>query len=132
MDPVVFDRYCIVWYGIAWYCIVWYGIAWYCIILYNIAFCHNETDPVVFDRNTEKPVYGVHLEQAAMIQVGIQIKMQIQLQMQIQIQRQIQMQKQTQVAGCTGRVVVHDFWQYDSYDTFGLEAYMIDKTKCDL
>ena len=36
-----------------------------------------------------------------------------------------------QVAGCTGRVVVHDFWQYDSYDTFGLEAYMIDKTKCD-
>jgi len=64
---------------------------------------HNAMDPVVFDRNTEKPVYGVHLEQAAMIQV----------------------------AGCTGRVVVHDFWQYDSYDTFGLEAYMIDKTKCD-
>ena len=31
---------------------------------------HNAMDPVVFDRNTEKPVYGVHLEQAAMIQVG--------------------------------------------------------------
>ena len=30
---------------------------------------HNAMDPVVFDRNTEKPVYGVHLEQAAMIQV---------------------------------------------------------------
>ena len=31
---------------------------------------HNAMDPVVFDRNTEKPVYGVHLEQAAMVQVG--------------------------------------------------------------
>ena len=30
---------------------------------------HNAMDPVVFDRNTEKPVYGVHLEQAAMVQV---------------------------------------------------------------
>ena len=30
---------------------------------------HNAMDPVVFDRNTEKPVYGVHLEKAAMIQV---------------------------------------------------------------
>ena len=30
---------------------------------------HNAMDPVVFDRNTEKPVYGVHLEQASMIQV---------------------------------------------------------------
>ena len=60
MDPVVFDRYCIVWYGVAWYCMVLHYIAWY----------HNAMDHVVFDRNTEKPVYGVHLEQAAMIQVG--------------------------------------------------------------
>ena len=80
---------------------------------------HNAMDPVVFDRNTEKPVYGVHLEQASMIQV---------YDPNSKVQTLLSMYK---VAGCTGRIVVHDFWQYDSYDTFGLEAYMIDKTKCD-
>ena len=64
MDPVVFARYCI----------VWYKIAWSCIILYNIAWYQDAMDPLVFDRNTEKPVYGVHLEQAAMIQVGALVR----------------------------------------------------------
>ena len=41
---------------------------------------HNAMDPHVYDSNAEKPVYGVHLETAAMIQVqgskAIKIKFQ--------------------------------------------------------
>ena len=71
---------------------------------------HNAMDPDVYckvqtlDRllcdnmnvqDTEKNVYAVHLETAAMIQV----------------------------AGGTGRIVVSDFWDNDAFDSFQLESF---------
>ena len=46
-------------------------------------------------QDTEKNVYDVHLETAAMIQV----------------------------AGGTGRIVVSDFWDNDAFDSFQLESF---------
>ena len=46
-------------------------------------------------QDTEKNVYSVHLETAAMIQV----------------------------AGGTGRIVISDFWDYDAFDSFQLESF---------
>ena len=72
---------------------------------------HNAMDPDVYckveivwrtnclafyvSQDTEKIVYSVHLEPAAMIQV----------------------------AGGTGRIVVSDFWDYDGFDEFQLESF---------
>lgn len=56
---------------------------------------HNAMDPDLYCKDSEKIVYSVHLEPAAMVQV----------------------------AGGTGRIVVSDFWDYDGPDEFQLESY---------
>ena len=76
---------------------------------------HNAMDPNVYCKDSEKIVYGVHLEQAVMIQVQ-------QKQKQPNVHHKLM-----QAAGSTGRVVVSDFWDFDTYDTYQLESYVHDQ-----
>ena len=59
---------------------------------------HNAMDPDIMVKDSEKIVYGVHLERGAMVQV----------------------------AGTTGRIVLQDFYDYTAPDIFQLESYVHD------
>ena len=62
-------------------------------------------------QDSEKIVYSVHLEPAAMVQV------------RLDTWHVAGWPGHVQVAGGTGRIVVSDFWDYDGPDEFQLESY---------
>ena len=75
---------------------------------------HNAMDPNLYCKDADKILYQVHLETAVMIQVRSFVSFNGFAVIMFNFQ----------VAGTNGRIVISDFWDWDSHDVFQLESYV--------